>query len=103
MAPSTEQIIIEPERILTQDDLFVVALDYLVLGMTRTPLTLISIAPPLVLRRLPSARRSCTVFTPTADVGYCHRYPATDYAQPGSKPSEKGRVTYGRQVSEVRT
>jgi hypothetical protein len=35
------------------------------------------------------------VFAAPASVGYGHRYPATDYTQPGSKPSRKGNVVMG--------
>ena len=35
------------------------------------------------------------MFAAFANVGYCHQDPATDYTQPGSKPSKKGRVNMG--------
>jgi len=35
------------------------------------------------------------VFAAFSDVGYGHQYPATDYTQPGSKPSKKGKVNMG--------
>jgi hypothetical protein len=35
------------------------------------------------------------VFTALADIGYGHQYPATDYTQPGSKPTKKGKVIMG--------
>ena len=35
------------------------------------------------------------MFAALANVGYCHQYPATDYTQPGSKLSKKGKVNMG--------
>jgi hypothetical protein len=35
------------------------------------------------------------VFAALANVVYGHQYPATDYAQPGRKPSKKGKVNMG--------
>ena len=35
------------------------------------------------------------MFAAFANVGYCHQYSATDYIQPGSKPSKKGKVNMG--------
>jgi len=38
---------------------------------------------------------SRTVFAALANVGYYYQYPATDYTQPGSQPSKKGKVNMG--------
>ena len=35
------------------------------------------------------------MFAAFANVGYCHQDSATDYTQPGDKPSKKGRVNMG--------
>ena len=35
------------------------------------------------------------MFTALANVDYGHQYPVTDYTQPESKPSKKGRVIMG--------
>ena len=35
------------------------------------------------------------MFAALANIVYCHQYPATDYTQPGSKPSKKGKVNMG--------
>jgi hypothetical protein len=35
------------------------------------------------------------VFAALANVGYGHQYLATDYTQPGRKPSKKGKVIMG--------
>jgi len=35
------------------------------------------------------------VFAACANVGYSHQGPATDYTQPGGKPSKKGKVNMG--------
>ena len=35
------------------------------------------------------------MFAAFGNVGYCHQYSATDYTQPGSKPSKKGKVNMG--------
>ena len=35
------------------------------------------------------------MFAAFANVGYSHQYSATDYTQPGSKPSKKGKVNMG--------
>ena len=35
------------------------------------------------------------MFAAFANVGYCHQCPATNYTQPGSKPSKKGKLNMG--------
>ena len=35
------------------------------------------------------------MFTAVANVAYSHQYPVTDYTQPGSKPSKKGKMNMG--------
>ena len=35
------------------------------------------------------------MFAAFTNVGYCHQDPATNYTQPGSKPSKKGKVNMG--------
>ena len=35
------------------------------------------------------------MFAALASVGYGYHYPATDYTEPGSKPSRKGEVIMG--------
>jgi hypothetical protein len=35
------------------------------------------------------------VFAALASIGYGYQHPATDYTEPGSKPSRKGKVIMG--------
>ncbi len=35
------------------------------------------------------------MFAAFANVGYCHQDPATDYTNPGNKPSKKDKVIMG--------
>jgi len=35
------------------------------------------------------------VLAALANGGYCHQHPATNYTQPGNKPSTKGKVNMG--------